>query len=813
MNQRWASIPMELKALRQWCYTLPSDPDPKRRKAPRKAGNWLASDTNPADWMSFDEACLHASKVGGDIGFVITAHDQFACIDMDVVDAQTQAEKGEPHNPNLWTTKQMLDRYWTICQKMASYTELSRGGKGLHTWVIGAIGRGCKRDGVEVYSQERFIICTGNAVIDVPIADRQQLLDVMVSEMRTQQMRERKVLVELEEEIEDWELMDRAVNADNSDKFNNLCRLKSNCDHTGEPGDWHLMGYKSQSEADLALMSIFTFYSQSNEQCRRLFRMTGLGQREKAQKDNRYLDFTLELIRSRQAAQEQVDAEAIERAALLVMQMEDEARKQEQAQYSTLMHVPSPNAAEPVQVAAPVSAAIASMAPELPPGRYDDPKGLPWPPGLAGQVAQFVYSNSMRPVKEVAIVTALGFLAGVCGKSFGIPQSGLNMYITLIARSGVGKEAMHSGMAALVQAVATRQPPASRFVSFEKFASGQALTKGVLANPSFVNVFGEWGRRLEEMAKDSGRNENVQGLRTVMTDLYQKSGAGSIVGGVSYSNREGNVASVNGVAYSMIGESTPDTFYKSLTASMMEDGFLSRFLTIEYDGKRPPLNDNPMYEPAKALGDALAEMCTHSMTIMDRNERVMVGRTHDAAVMLRNFDLECDDEINGSEDEAWRQMWNRASLKVMRLSALLAAAENWLNPCVQTYHVEWSLKAVRNDISIMSSRMQSGDVGGADDANRIKKLQIVIKDYLAHGNSPGVIQSLRNKGIVNRRYLQSKTLRLRQFTSHRGGASAALEATMRSLLDDGYLTELDRGVLQRDYGYHGRAYRIIDVGN
>ena len=36
---------------------------------------------------------------------------------------------------------------------------------------------------------------------------------------------------------------------------------------------------------------------------------------------------------------------------------------------------------------------------------------------------------------------------------------------------------------------------------------------------------------------------------------------------------------------------------------------------------------------------------------------------------------------------------------------------------------------------------------------------------------------------------------------------------MRSLLDDGYLTELDRGVLQRDYGYHGRAYRIIDVGN
>lgn len=813
MNQRWAKIPVELRRLKQWCFTLPSDPDPKRRKAPRKAGNWLASDTNPADWMSFEEACFHAAKVNGDIGFVITAQDDFACIDMDVVDAQTQAEKKEPVNPALWTTKVMLDRYWSICQTMASYTELSRSGKGLHTWVIGAIGRGCKRDGVEVYSQERFIICTGNAIIDVPIAERQGLLDVMVGEMRMQQMRERKVLVELEEELEDWELMDRATNADNSDKFNNLCRLRSNCDHTGEPGDWHLMGYKSQSEADLALMSIFTFYSQSNEQCRRLFRMTGLAQREKSQKDNRYLDFTLELIRSRQAAQEIFDAEAIERAALLVMQLEDDARKQEQAQYQNLMHVPSPNATQPEPTAAPISATIASMAPQVAPGRYEDPNSLPWPPGLAGQIAQFVYNNSMRPVKEVSILTALGFLAGVCGKSFGIPQSGLNMYIVLIARSGVGKEAMHSGMAALVQAVATRQPPASRFVSFEKFASGQALTKGVLANPSFVNVFGEWGRRLEEMSRDTGRNENVQGLRTVMTDLYQKSGAGSIVGGVSYSNREGNIASVNGVAYSMIGESTPDTFYKSLTASMMEDGFLSRFLTMEYDGKRPPLNDNPEYEPNKALGDALAELCTHSMTIMDRNERVMVSRTHEAATILRNFDVECDDEINGSEDEAWRQMWNRASLKVMRLSALLAVAENWLTPCVNTFHVDWAMRAVRKDINIMSSRMQSGDVGGADDANRNKKLQLIIKEYLANPNGTGIMQSLRSKGIINRRYLVTKTSRLRQFTNHRGGANAALESTIRSLLDDGYITELDRGVLQRDYGYHGRAYRIVDIGS
>lgn len=812
MNSSWAKLPQELKALKQWCYTLPSDPDPKRRKAPRKAGNWLASDTNPNDWMTFDQACYHATQVGGEIGFILTAEDPFTCIDMDVTDAQSQAEKGEPNTPELWTTKVQLDRYWHICQMMASYTELSRSGKGLHVWVLGAIGRGCKRDGVEIYSQERFIICTGKTVIDVPMQDQQSILDIMVGEMRTQQMRERKVLVEVEEELEDWDLMDRAINADNSDKFNQLCKLRSNCDHTGEPGDWHIMGYKSQSEADLALMSIFTFYSPSNEQCRRLFRMTGLGQREKSQKDNRYLDFTLELIRGRQASQEAVDAESIERAAHLVMQLEDEARRAEAAKYQGLMHVPSPNGLSPEVAQAPITAMVASTAPRVVNTGYEDPNGLEWPPGLTGVIAQFVFRNSMRPVKEVAIVTALGFLAGVCGKAFGIPQSGLNMYITLIARSGVGKEAMHSGMAALVQAVASRQPPAARFVDFSKFASGQALTKAVLANPSFVNVFGEWGRKLEQMAADNGRNENIQGLRTVMTDLYQKSGAGSIVGGVQYSNKEGNLASVNGVAYSMIGESTPDTFYKSLTQSMMEDGFLSRFLTIEYAGIRPPLNDYPEMEPSKVLGDGLAELCTHAMSVMDRGERIMVNRTDGAAHMLRNFGLECDDEINGSEDESYRQMWNRAALKVMRLAALMAAADNWLTPCVNEEHVAWALKAIRNDIRIMSDRMNAGDVGGADDANRTKKLQLIIREYMGIQKGQGINMALRTKGIVNRRYLQLKTSKLRQFTTHRGGANAALDSTLRTLMDDGYISELDRGVLQRDYSYHGRAFRIIDNG-
>lgn len=803
-RQRWAQIPIELRRRPQWCYTYPGDPRVDRRKAPRKKGNALASDTSPSDWMSFEQACAYAEQVGGDIGYVLTEDDEFSCIDLDVKDATT-----DPHKPELWTTQEDFDRYWRICQTFDSYTEMSTSGKGLHIWVLANIGMGCKRDGVEVYSQERFIICTGNIVLNKPIREHQHLLEVMVADIRAAQAaRYDKIdLTEESEEFTDTEIIERAINAGNSEKFNALCKCSSCYIDAGAKihGTYTEIGYKSQSEADLALMSIFTFYSRSNEQCKRLFRMTGLGKRDKATKNDRYLNDTLRTIRSRQAAQEKADASAVAMAADTLLHLQQEKRLRE----ATLLHVPG--TPEPARTLAPAAASVAAMGPQAAPVTEE---GLAWPPGLAGQIAYFIYQSAPRPVKEVAIVAALGFLAGVCGKAFCIPQSGLNLYIVLIARSAVGKEAMHSGISSLITAAANRQPPVMRFVDFSDFASGPALKKAVAANPSFVNVAGEWGHKLKRLAAEDGRDTPMNQLRHVMTDLFQKSGPASIVGGITYSNKDSNIASVAGVSYSMIGESTPGKFYESLTESMMEDGFMSRFLLIEYDGIRPPLNVNPLREPSKALGDAVADLCTHAMTLLDRQDTVMVSRTNDAAMMMEKFEKECDAQINGTNDEMWRQMWNRASLKMMRVSALMAVADNWLNPVIDETHINWALSLIHKDIAIMSKRIEAGDIGNGDDA-RERKIVKMLKEYLEAPvpSSYGIPDDLRKNSIIPRKFLQIRTARQAVFASHRAGASTALDYTMRSMCDNGYVMEVDRNKMAEQFNFHGKAYRILHVPN
>lgn len=329
-TELWCNLPAGLRERPQWCLA-------GKDKAPYLVSDGKIYNASPVTgpWLSFEDACKYAAQHGHGIGYILTADDPFTCIDLDVKDAHSTDKKtGLPVKPEERTPMAQLEKYRGIMQFANSYTELSASGKGLHIWVEGDIGEGRRGGGIEVYSRERFIICTGNPVSDlnywqldgvtlakvnnhnaIPIADGSLILGNLVQELGEAQ--KQTELVEVDAELTDEEIWRRAREADNSDKFIELCE-----------GRWKQYGFPSQSEADLALMSMFTYYSKSNEQCRRMFRNTALGTRDKASKNNRYLDKTLKLIRGRQAKEQdrQEHGEMISKQLFQSMKLEkDEA--------------------------------------------------------------------------------------------------------------------------------------------------------------------------------------------------------------------------------------------------------------------------------------------------------------------------------------------------------------------------------------------------------------------------------------------------------------------------------------------------------
>jgi len=187
------------------------------------------------------------------------------------------------------TSPETLERYESVIETYNSYTERSLSGRGFHTWVKGKIGEGRRRDGIEVYSQERFMICTGDVVNNSAIAERQELLTNMVERMSGPSL-PLASLPDGPELYADSEILHRAEAAANGEHFLALYEA-----------DFERIGHADHSRADMGLISMLAFYTRNNQQVRRLFLASRLGQRDKSQRRKDYVDRTIRTVRSFQA--------------------------------------------------------------------------------------------------------------------------------------------------------------------------------------------------------------------------------------------------------------------------------------------------------------------------------------------------------------------------------------------------------------------------------------------------------------------------------------------------------------------------------
>lgn len=798
------SLPEELYWTPQWCVAS-QDVITGKYRIPSTVHNGhlrAADPTDPRTWCDMQEVrdFVEAHPVFG-LGFVLSPTDPYTCIDLDIKNANNEPDKSK------WTSQADIERCHHIIATFNSYTERSASAQGYHIWVRGRIGQGVRRGNVEVYSQQRFIVCTGDVVLANPIEDRQDLLDMLVGEMRRGQTPV-LTLVETEQTETDETLFSRASFAENGSKFIALCE-----------GRWAEGGYPSQSEADAALLTMLAFYSKSNSQVIRMFRATELGKRAKAVRNDYYLNTSLTMVRSVEATENLSTQVGRDLAAALLAKVPQGATPGAPGApwppiAPAIAGAAPPAAPQQPYKPAPIHTSTQPAQPVLGSNTKDNFGPLTYPPGFVGEVAKFIFSTSPRPIVEVSVVAALGLFAGICGRAFTIPQSGLNLYIILAGRSAIGKEAMHSGISKIIHIISNSMPEASRFVDFSDFVSAPALTKAVAINNSFVNVAGEFGKKLQRMSQsENGQDTGIHQLRTVMTNLYQKSGPGSVFGGLGYSDKEKDVASVSGVAYSMIGETTPGTLYDSLTDTMMADGFLSRFTIVEYTGDRPEVNPNMDQTMDPVAAEHLRTVMHFAATVnASASDPTLVQPDPEARQFLENFDKQCDTNIRGTTDEGWRQMWNRAHLKVYRLSAILAVADNHLFPVIGLHHVTWAHDLIMRDISIMSRRIVSGEVG-LSDATRENKILAICAEYLTSPAPVGNQQysAMLKDGIIARKFIQSYTQRISSFVQHRLGQVASMDMTIRSLVDAGYIQELAKAESLQKYSFHGKCYRILNL--
>ncbi len=764
------NIPQEMRLFPQWVVWRFEDTDSaKPTKVPYSANNGrLASVSDPNTWATFDQAC-HAASTSNwydGIGFVLTEADPFAFIDLDDTKGDQTA----------------LDRQIKIYNEFDSFAERSPSGSGLHIIVKGNLPSGRRRSFIEIYSSGRYMTMTGDVYRDAPIKEQNELLNVLWSQMGSGNQAAAVYAGLAEAKETDEVVIQRATDAANGEKFADL--------YAGRWQDY----YPSQSEADFALVDIIAFYTQNRAQISRLFRASGLGQRDKAKRDD-YVNYMLNKCFDRMLPPVDIDG--------LRNQLNEaiEAKQKKDLEEAKSLQ----NRVEPEQHDAP-------KGEELKPSK--DVYSVP--PGLVGEIAQFIYAQAPRPVPEIALAGALGMIAGIVGRAYNISGTGLNQYTLLLAPTGTGKEAIASGIDKLFASVIRTVPAATDFIGPAEIASSQAVIKYMSKGPrSFVSLVGEFGIYLQQMASHNAP-PHLMGLRRFLLDAYNKSGEGKVLRPSIYSDKDKNTSAVLAPAFSLLGESTPEKFYEGLHEGLISEGLLPRFTIIEYHGDRPPYNPAHLHaQPSFELIDRLSTLCAHALMLNSQHKAINVQMAPEAKRMFDEFDRHCDLQINGSDKEVRRHLWNRAHIKAMKLGALVAVGCNPYDPTISLDVATWATNIVVADIRNLLDRFNAGEIGvDNDETKQLAKVIATIKEFVV-SPWPEVskyagdgMSNLHSNRIVPYSFVQRKLAAVAVFRKDRIGSSSAIKRALTTLTERGDLQEVSRATLSKDYGTSARAFMV-----
>jgi len=267
------AIPETLRERDQWVCWREEERDGKPTKIPVTPGTGgFASSTDPETWASFGAALDYTETEYADgVGFVFTDDDPIVGIDLD-----------DCRDPE---TDDIDDRALDVIDRLDSYTEVSPSGTGYHVLITGALPEGRNRRGsVELYDTARFFTVTGDHVERTPtrVVRRQDALTaihreyVQDTERDTASESEQRdgtddestetdtVDADVDVDLEDEDLLEKARNASNGEKFERLW-------------NGNTVGYDSPSEADMALCCLLAFWTGGDRtQMDHLFRQSGL---------------------------------------------------------------------------------------------------------------------------------------------------------------------------------------------------------------------------------------------------------------------------------------------------------------------------------------------------------------------------------------------------------------------------------------------------------------------------------------------------------------------------------------------------------
>lgn len=410
------------------------------------------------------------------------------------------------------------------------------------------------------------------------------------------------------------------------------------------------------------------------------------------------------------------------------------------------------------------------MAPAVPvqavrvapaPVKEEAPATLLTPPGIMGVVTDWVNATARKPQPAFAVQTAIAFVSTVLGRRFVTDQRNWSsLYLLNIGHSASGKEHAKKAVEDLLDACGM-----GHLIGPASYTSNSGVLSALHAQPSHITVIDEFGKELEQASIKN--NARAQGTMKQLIETWGRCDGVlrpqgySTFGMSSAEKKEINDRVVRNPALTLLGMTTPDSFFETIGSAAARDGFLNRFLIVESDtGPQTSRMVKRQDVPEEVIAWAQA-MAGASDSLVDPTSAasanlspspVEVNLSKAATELFVRFEAECIDLMKQNADTGLMEMFGRTNEIAMRLALAVACGCHEAAPmAVEGPHAAWAIQYVRFHAKRTVERLKTSVADSDFEASKQQVINL-LKKHADRGMTVPEINraSLRFRGMNQR---------------------------------------------------------------
>ena len=361
-----------------------------------------------------------------------------------------------------------------------------------------------------------------------------------------------------------------------------------------------------------------------------------------------------------------------------------------------------------------------------------------FPVSVLNSIMRWMEGMSEEPTRQITMQGVLSLASVLAGRIYESENGNVSsMYYLTLASTGTGKGYPKDAIRRLLTDASLHA-----LLSGSGNTSAGAVFSALFKAPTHIQISDEFGKHLQAARKQT--NGAMSDAFAVMTEAY--SDTTGILVPRNYSNfnlSKTDLAKldskiVHRPAITLFAFATPEQVFDNLTTLDIDDGFLNRFVAVE-------VTSDPMPEQRMTGKETPKEFIDWARALRRKDIPSLIGMDCDYDVSPTPISVAISPEAWAAFDAFKREIktteWLEPRLTMrwrensMRLSTLLAVADNPQNPVISEKFSAWSIDYIREN-GMQFMRSACSKIADSD----FHRLYLSVADYIERAGKRGMTE-------------------------------------------------------------------------